>query len=289
MNSRSTAKPEPAGPADPPVSPRPAGRVAAFFDVDNTIVRGASLFHLGMGMYRRGLLSVRDIVRMVRINTAYALFGESSKAVEKTRSSSLDAIRGHPVAQMAGVAEQVWDRVLAGRIYPGTRALLDQHLADGHEVWLISASPSEVVELVGARVGATGALGTVVETKDGYFTGRLTGGLLHGPQKGTAVARLAAERGIDLEASYAYGDSANDLSMLSLVGHPCGINPDRRLRRHCRENHWPVHEFRDKRRAVRRSIRAAYRVGGVWALWVILQRLTRRWRRPDAARLSGMR
>jgi HAD superfamily hydrolase (TIGR01490 family) len=180
---------------------------------------------------------------------------------------------------MTAVAEQVWDQVLAGRVFPGTKELLDRHLAAGHEVWLISASPTVVVDLVAARVGATGGLGTIVETENGYFTGRLVGGLLHGPAKAEAALKLAGERGIDLSQSYAYGDSANDIPILSLVGHPTGINPDHRLRRYCRKEHWPVREFRDKRRAVRRSMRTAYRVGAVWAAWVVVQRVARLLRR----------
>jgi HAD superfamily hydrolase (TIGR01490 family) len=249
--------------------------VAAFFDVDNTILRGASIFYVGVGMYRWGFLNIRDIARMVRLNVRYLLFGESVAGVEAARTGSLEAIKDRPAAEMAAVAEEVWDQVLAGRVYPGTKELLDRHLAAGHEVWLISASPTVVVDLVAARVGATGGLGTQVETVGGYFTGRLVSGLLHGPAKAEAALKLAAERGIDLAASYAYGDSANDIPILSLVGHPTGINPDRRLRRYCRAEHWPVREFRDKRRAVRRSIRAAYRVGAVWAAWVVAQRLAR--------------
>jgi HAD superfamily hydrolase (TIGR01490 family) len=263
-----------APPAPAPRARRP-GKVAAFFDVDNTILRGASVFYLGVGLYRWGFLSVRDILTMVRLNLRYLLFGESHSGVEAARTSSLEAIKGRPVAQMAAVAEQVWDEVLAGRVYPGTKELLDRHLAQGHEVWLISASPTMVVDLIAARVGATGALGTIAESENGYFTGHLEGGLLHGPAKADAAIMLAHQRSIDLAASYAYGDSANDIPILSLVGNPTGINPDRRLRRYCRDHRWPVREFRDKRRAVRRSVRTAYRVGAVWAAWVIAQRVGR--------------
>ncbi|MDR1824310.1 MAG: HAD-IB family hydrolase [Bifidobacteriaceae bacterium] len=249
------------------------GTVAAFFDVDNTILRGASIFHLGVGLYRRKFLSLRDISHIMRINLRYALFGESAAGIEATRTKSLDAIKGRPSAQMAAVAEQVWDEVLSGRVYPGTRELLDRHVAQGHEVWLISASPTEVVSLIADRVGATGGLGTIAEREHGLYTGRLVGGLLHGPQKAVAVQRLAEQRSLDLTRCFAYGDSGNDIPMLQLVGNPCGINPDKRLRRYCAAHAWPVREFRAKRRAVRRSIRTAYRVGGFWAVWVVIQRL----------------
>jgi HAD superfamily hydrolase (TIGR01490 family) len=249
--------------------------VAAFFDVDNTILRGASIFHLSIGLFKRGVVSVGDITGAIRMNLRYWLFGESATGVAAARSRSLDAIKGKSVAELVSVAEQVWDQVLAGRVFPGAKALIDDHLAQGHEVWLISAAPTVVVDPLSARVGANGGLGTETEAVNGYFTGNLIGGLMHGNAKAQAAARLAQRRHINLAASYAYGDSANDIPMLSAVGKPCGINPDRRLRRYCRENRWPVREFRDRRRAVRGSVKVASRFGAVLATWVIAARLRR--------------
>jgi len=260
----------------PPVPNRPTKVVAAFFDVDNTIVRGASLFHLGVAMKRRGIVSFRDGLRFFRINLRYRLFGESHAGVEAAKTRSLEAIAGRTVAVMESLAEDVWDEVLAARVFPGAKDLIDKHLSNGHEVWLISASPEQVVSQIADRVGATGGMGTVAEQVDGIFTGRLVDGLLHGSTKATAIAQLAEERDLDLASCFAYGDSANDIPMLTLVGLPCGINPDRRLRRHCAKIGWPVREFRAKRRPVRRSARAAYRVGTVWAIWVVLRRTMRR-------------
>src|SRR5690606_12601051 len=115
-----------------------------------------------------------------------------------------------------------------------------EHLDAGHEVWIITASPVEVGELIGRRLGATGALGTVAEHLDGYYTGRLVGDMMHGRAKARAVLALAEEEGIDLASSFAYGDSMHDVPILSTVGHPVAINPDRRLRRHAQRVGWPV-------------------------------------------------
>ncbi|MDR3202248.1 MAG: HAD-IB family hydrolase [Bifidobacteriaceae bacterium] len=268
----------------PETAPEPQGEaVAAFFDIDNTIIRGASAFHLAMGLRHRGILTARAILRFAAINARYRLVGENARDIDTTRDRSLGIIRGMPVALVVTVGEQVYDEVLAHRIYPGAKALLDSHRDAGHEVWLVSASPLEIGSLIAHRFHVTGALGTQVEHRDGFYTGRLVGGLLHGQAKADAVKNLAAQRGIDLAASYAYGDSVSDVSILSEVGHPCGINPDRKLRRYCASHSWPVREFRGRRRAVRRSLRAAYRVGGAWAVFAVLRALTRRFR-PDAGR-----
>ena len=263
--------PETASPADRP----PVASVAAFFDVDNTIIRGASAFHLGRGLYRRKFFSLWDLLTFGVHQARYRLFGENSKQISEIRERALSIVAGHSVAEIAAIGEEVYDEVLALRIFPGTQRVLEKHLAAGHEVWLVTASPLEIGELIARRLGATGALGTVAEHRDGFYTGRLVGDLLHGKAKATAVRKLAAERGLDLEASYAYGDSANDIPILSEVGNPCPINPDRRLRKHAQAVGWPVREFRSGRRTVRRGADAASLAGAAWVVGLALRSLKR--------------
>ena len=111
-------------------------------------------------------------------------------------------------------------------------------------------------------------MGTVAEHVDGVYTGRLVGEMLHGPAKGEAVKALAAREGLDLERCSAYSDSFNDLPLLSLVGDPCAINPDARLRAHAREQGWRVRDYRTGRKAARfglvaeRGRRCGRRLGG---------------------------
>ncbi|WP_129337640.1 HAD-IB family hydrolase [Cellulomonas endophytica] len=251
------------------VTPAPSGspRVGAFFDVDNTIIRGASAFHLAVGLYQRGFFRKRDIWRFAAIQARYLAFGESREQIDQVRSRGLSIMRGHSVAEVTAIAEDVYDEVLSLRIYPGTQRLLDAHVAAGHEVWLVTATPVEIGALLAHRLGATGGLGTVAEHRDGYYTGALVGDLLHGEAKAEAVRALAEREGLDLSASYAYGDSANDLAILTSVGHPCAINPDRRLRRHAADRGWPVREFRGRARTARRRGTAAAALAG--AAWVL--------------------
>ena len=99
------------------------------------------------------------------------------------------------------------------------------------------------------------SLGTVSEVVDGAYTGNLVGAVLHGPEKAIAVRALAEREGIDLAASSAYSDSANDLPLLECVGLPHVVNPDRRLKRIARQRGWPVYEFRSARSLARWSSR----------------------------------
>ncbi len=251
-------------------------RVAAFFDVDNTIIRGASAFHLAVGLYRRGFFRKRDIVVFAFQQARYQAFGEDREQIDEIRSRALSIMRGHSVAEVTAIAEDVYDEVLSLRIYPGTRALLDAHLAAGHAVWLVTATPVEIGELIARRLGTSGALGTIAEHEDGYYTGRLVGDLLHGEAKASAVLALAEREGYDLARCHAYGDSTNDVPILSTVGNPCAINPDRRLRRHAAGAGWPVREFRGRRRQARRGANAASLAGLAWAGAVVVRAVRRR-------------
>ena len=123
---------------------------------------------------------------------------------------------------------------MAHRIWPGTRALAQMHLDQGQRVWLVTAAPIEIAQIIARRLGLTGAMGTVAEHVDGVYTGRLVGDMLHGPAKAEAIKALAAREGLDLRRCSAYSDSSNDLPMLELVGDPCAINPDAKLRAHAR-------------------------------------------------------
>ena len=244
--SSGPASAEPA--PDVPAADAPAPRIGAFFDVDNTIIRGASAFHLAVGLYRRGFFRPFDLVRFALHQARYLTFGENARQIDEVRTEALEIMKGHSVADVTAIAEDIYDEVLTLRIFPGTRRLLDEHLSAGHEVWLVTAPPVEIGELIARRLGAPGALGTVAEQRDGRYTGALVGDMLHGQAKASAVLALAEREGIDLTASYGYGDSTHDVPVLSLLGHPIAINPDRRLRRYAARVGWPVHEFRSRRR-----------------------------------------
>lgn len=250
-------------------------RVAAFFDVDNTIIRGASAFHLAVGLYRRGFFRRGDIVGFAIHQFRYLTFGENRKQIDEVRQRSLEIMHGRSVAEVVAIAEDIYDEVLSLRIFPGTQRLLDQHLRAGHEVWLVTATPVEIADIIARRLGATGALGTIAEHTDGFYTGRLVGDLLHGQAKAEAVRGLAEREGIDLSQSFAYGDSTHDVPILSEVGFPCAINPDRRLRKHVAEVGWPMREFRGRRNATRRGVDAATLAGTAWVTGLVVRAIRR--------------
>jgi HAD superfamily hydrolase (TIGR01490 family) len=242
----------------------PDPTAAAFFDVDNTIMQGASIFHLARGLHRRKFFTTRDIVGAAWKQAYFRVVGvEDPEHVAEARSSALEFIKGHRVEELESLGEEIFEEAMAHRIWPGTRALAQLHLDQGQRVWLVTAAPIEIATIIARRLGLTGALGTVSEHVDGVYTGRLVGDMLHGPAKSEAVRALADREGLDLSRCSAYSDSFNDLPMLSMVGDPCVVNPDSRLRDHARANGWRIRDYRTGRKAARAGLVAAGVTGAV--------------------------
>ncbi|MDX3078238.1 HAD family hydrolase [Streptomyces sp. NPDC088354] len=237
---------------------------AAFFDLDNTVMQGAAIFHFGRGLYKRKFFHSRDLVRFAWQQAYFRIAGsEDPEHMQEVRQSALSIVKGHRVEELMSIGEEIYDEYMAGKIWPGTRALAQAHLDAGQRVWLVTAAPVETATIIARRLGLTGALGTVAEHVDGVYTGRLVGEPLHGPAKAEAVRALAAAEGLELSRCAAYSDSSNDIPMLSLVGHPYAINPDTRLRKHAREMGWRLRDYRTGRKAAKIGIPAAAGVGAV--------------------------
>jgi HAD superfamily hydrolase (TIGR01490 family) len=132
-------------------------------------------------------------------------------------------------------------------LWQGTIDIAQSHIANGHEVYLVTAAPEDMATLIAKRLGLTGALGSKAEIKNQIYTGKMNGPLLHGKEKAIAIIELAKNNGLDLENCFAYSDSNNDLPLLQSVGHPSVINPDALLGLRAMAEGWPIHDFRKAR------------------------------------------
>jgi HAD superfamily hydrolase (TIGR01490 family) len=221
---------------------------AAFFDVDNTLVRGSTIYFLGRGMYQRGFFSKADISRFVLANLRFRLTGnEKQEEIIRFQNAATDFIGGHDVEEIKKVALAIYDEIVSPKLWQGTIEIAQSHLRAGEEVWLVTAAPEDMATLIAQRLGLTGALGSKAEVKNGTYTGKMIGPLLHGKEKSDAVKELAKERGFNLSQCYAYSDSNNDLPLLLTVGKPSAINPDAILRLRALRDGWPIHDFRRMR------------------------------------------
>lgn len=262
-----------------PNHPSSATGAAAFFDLDNTLIQGASLFHLARGLAAHRFLRGRDVAKFGWDQFTFRIRGERAGQLETTRNRALSFIAGHTASELVQICHDIFDDYMESKIWPGTRALAQAHLGRGEPVWLLTAAPTELAQIVADRLGFSGALGTVAERVNGVYSGRLCGQVLHGPVKGAAMRALADREGYRLSSCHAYSDSANDLPMLTAVGYPHAVNPDHRLKQHAAREGWPVVEYRAGLRFLRVGIPAAAGIGataGAVSAGVALRRAGRR-------------
>ncbi|GGM69743.1 phosphoserine phosphatase [Longimycelium tulufanense] len=237
---------------------------AAFFDVDNTMMMGASIFHFARGLAARKFFTTADLAGFAWQQVKFRLGGrESPDDVRASREQALSFVAGRRVEELVTLGEEIYDELMADRIWEGTRELAQMHLEAGQRVWLVTATPVELAQIIARRLGLTGALGTVAESVDGVYTGRLVGDLLHGRAKAHAVRALAAKEGLDLRRCTAYSDSVNDVPMLSVVGTAVAVNPDGGLRDVARSRGWEVRDFRTGRKAARIGVPSVLGAGAL--------------------------
>ncbi|WP_024794283.1 HAD family hydrolase [Tomitella biformata] len=237
---------------------------AAFFDVDNTMVQGASIIHFARGLAARKYIAVSDMAQFGWQQIKFRVTGkESSEDVASGKEKALSFIAGRETEEFSSLGEDIYDEVIADKVWAGTMALAQAHLDAGQQVWLVTATPLILAQVIAKRLGLTGALGTVVESEDGKFTGRLVGDILHGLGKAHAVRALAVREGFDLKRCTAYSDSHNDVPMLTAVGTAVAVNPDADLREVARNRGWEIHDFRTGRKAAKIGVPTALALGAV--------------------------
>ena len=199
-------------------------QAAAFFDVDNTIMVGASMFHFARGLARRKFFTTRDLASFALRQLRFRVGGESHDDIATARESALAFVAGKRVDDIVTIGGEIYDEEMSGKVWSGTLALTRLHLGAGQRVWLVTATPVELASIIADRLGLTGALGTVAESRDGVYTGHLVGSVLHGEAKAEAVRVLAAG-GLDLSRCAAYSGSINDLPCVA--GQPTSHSQSR--------------------------------------------------------------
>ena len=219
---------------------------AAFFDVDNTILRGSSSFLFGKSAFERKFFSRKDFWRFAWHQFVFIWKGENNTKLSALKDRALALVEGQLVSDLQILVDEVYDKHIKLKLWPETVRLAKDHIKQGREVWLVTAAPQELGDVIAHELGLTGAIGTKVERRDGILTGKLVGKPIHGPQKRKAILALAKERNLSLKRSYAYSDSQNDLPMLTAVGHPVAVNPDKILTRYAKAADWPIYDFKKR-------------------------------------------
>ena len=217
-----------------------SARVLVFVDVDNTLVKGASIYMFAIEAWKSGFIKWHHVIPALFQQRYFIRKGETTKRVKSTRERAQALVAGHQVKDFEKVAESAWRRSIAPKVFPEMIERINHHKSQGHEIWLLTASPQGLASVMARDLTLTGAIGTTLEEKDGAFTGEIDGELLHGPLKAKAAVQHALESRVNLAHCYAYSDSAADIPLLESVGHPVAVNPDHTLLAHATELSWPI-------------------------------------------------
>jgi HAD superfamily hydrolase (TIGR01490 family) len=212
----------------------------SFFDVDGTLVR-TNLLHptfFYLANQNNPLTSLGAVARAAFGGPRMAL----AEMLDRRRFNELlfAAYAGISQDRLLILADEAFDTVIKRAIYPGARDLVQRCRAEGHEVVLVSGALDFLMDRLAKHLGATAHISNRLEIKDNYATGKLLRPIVAGPEKARLVREWARDRGHDLSDCFGYSDSYSDVPMLSVVGHPCVVNPDLRLHKLARTYAWPV-------------------------------------------------
>jgi HAD superfamily hydrolase (TIGR01490 family) len=219
-----------------PAQPAARGVRAAFFDMDNTLLRVETGMSWVQFLYRRGELPPKMLAKAMYWQALYKL---AVLDMDTVFTRLVEDLRGDSEAEMVAKCE-IWYRDhVAPQVAPAARVAIEHHRRSGHLIVLATGSTQYAARPVARGVGIEHVLSSELEVAAGVFTGR-PAAFCFGQHKVTLAERWAERHGVDLAASYFYSDSYNDLPMLERVGTAIAVNADARLRRHARRRGWPA-------------------------------------------------
>ena len=225
-------------PVSEPSSELSADRGAAFFDLDRTLLRGASGEVFSDAMRLAGLTS-RTIPGERLLFGVFSAIGETLPSMALARQAVALA-KGRSQAAVQEAAETVAER-LVGMVQPFAETAFAAHRAAGRPIVLATTTPYDLVKPFADRLGLDDVVATrYTVDENGLYDGTLAGPFVWSAGKLAAITEWSDEHGIDLLASYAYSDSAYDSPMLSAVGHPVVVNPDPRMVLIAATRRWPT-------------------------------------------------
>jgi HAD superfamily hydrolase (TIGR01490 family) len=271
---------------------------AAFFDLDKTVIAKASMVAFGGPLRRAGMINRRLMARAVWNGLVFHYLGAGEERMRRFRESALRITRGWERETIAALVADTLTDVIDPIVYAEALELIQEHRAAGRLVFLVSASPEEIVKPLGAYLGVDRVIASRARLDDlGRYTGEVDF-YAYGPYKAEAVEAVAEELDLDLADCFAYSDSVTDLPLLRSVGHPFAVNPDRDLARVAKLEGWPVLQFRHgiplrervalpppSRLAMGAAVAGGVAAGVVVGWWIVTRRPTwgARVRRPGAS------
>lgn len=214
-------------------------RGAAIFDLDRTLLRGASGPVLSAALRHEGVISDRSLPGEGLVYRLFDLVGETRPSMILTRQAARFA-RGWHRDRVQAAGETAADE-LADAVQPFARPLIDDHRSAGRPLVLATTTPDDMIRPLAERLGFDDVIATRYGIDaDGCYDGTIAGEFVWGRGKLAAVRSWAADHDVALDETWAYSDSFYDNPLLGAVGHPVAVNPDPRLLALATVRRWPV-------------------------------------------------
>jgi HAD superfamily hydrolase (TIGR01490 family) len=215
--------------------------IAAFFDVDGVLIAGQTQQLMISYFFRKGKINFKKLPFLAKIYLWFLLYkiGIVSEGF-KLMTEGYKLLKGWKVEEFNKLLYDFFNYEIKSRIYPQALERINFHKKQNHDVILVSKSNKNLIEIIKNYLHLSFSIATELETEDEFFTGEIKNKIIHSEEKLKAIKKLILERNWDLKQCYAYGDHFSDLPLLKAVGHPCVVNPDRKLKEEAEKNGWPI-------------------------------------------------
>lgn len=219
--------------------------IAAFFDLDRTIINDFSVKKFVQNRLLSGKTTSKEVIAQLAALLFYAAGNRDFETLTKLSSSGVKGVKEKDFKKLG---KAVFQDYLSAAIYPEAKALIKSHLEKGHRVVIISAATKYQIKPIAKELGIKDIFCTELEVKNGKFTGQIKQ-VCWQEGKAQAGRKFAKENHINLSKSFFYTDSYDDLPLLDIVGRPIATNPDNRLSQFAFENNWKILRFKENRKA----------------------------------------
>lgn len=209
------------------------GRVAAIFDVDQTLIQGYTERLFFRYLVRHGLLP---------LPRALSYLGRLARN-PKERFRDKTYLQGLPVAETLQLARKCYQENIAPRLSAVAVSCVREHQGRGHNIVLLTGSLSFLTMPLKEELGADWLIATEVVQNGRCFSGEVTGLHPRGANKLHLLLELSQAQDLDLGRSFAYGDHLQDFHLFRRIGYPVAVNPSWRLKRLARRHRWPIRSF----------------------------------------------
>lgn len=226
--------------------------IAAFFDLDKTILGTSSTLAFTKPLYEQGLIKRADVVQSAYRQFVFTIAGADHDQTERMRQYLSTLVAGWDVEMLHSIVKESLSDQITPTVHAEAVELIKHHKDQGHTVVIVSASGSEIVKPVAELLGADFTIATELEIFNGKYTGQISF-YAYGENKARAIRDFAEDRGYELTNCFAYSDSVTDLPMLEVVGHPHAVNPDNGLKEIAMDRSWPILRF-EKPAALKKPI-----------------------------------